>query len=190
MQNRKPMVLVFAGPNGSGKSTSKSFFSIVGEYTNADDVVSATGMTNLEAAREVDDRRYSAIAQRKDFSFETVLSSEYKMNLLRAAKDAGYFIKCVFVLTSDPKINIQRVQHRVLDGGHDVDAEKIVSRYYGAISNIPELLKLCDILHIYDNTENLYRIVRKHKEDFTIFPNKFWSMEDISRLLFGKYRVN
>ena len=47
MQNRKPMVLVCAGPNGSGKSTSKSFFSIVGEYTNADDVVSATGLTNL-----------------------------------------------------------------------------------------------------------------------------------------------
>lgn len=126
MQSRKPMVLVFAGPNGSGKSTSKSFFNIVGEYTNADDVVSATGMNNLEA---------------------------------------GYFIKCVFVLTSDPKINIQRVQQRVIDGGHDVDAGKVVSRYYGAISNIPEVLKLCDILRIYDNTENFYRIVRKHKED-------------------------
>ena len=35
MQNRKPMVLVFAGPNGSGKSTSKSFFSIVGGVEHA-----------------------------------------------------------------------------------------------------------------------------------------------------------
>ena len=46
MSNRKPMVLVFAGPNGSGKSTIKQFFEIVGTYTNADDIVSATGMTN------------------------------------------------------------------------------------------------------------------------------------------------
>ena len=30
MQNRKPMVLVFAGPNGSGKSTITSFFDKVG----------------------------------------------------------------------------------------------------------------------------------------------------------------
>lgn len=37
------------------------------------------------------------------------------------------------------------------------------SRYYGAISNIPELLKLYDILHIYNNTENFYRIVRKQE---------------------------
>ena len=38
MQNRKPMVLVFAGPNGSGKSTITSFFDKVGRYTNADDL--------------------------------------------------------------------------------------------------------------------------------------------------------
>ena len=42
MSNRKPMVLVLAGPNGSGKSTITQFFDIVGTYTNADDMVSAT----------------------------------------------------------------------------------------------------------------------------------------------------
>ena len=46
----KPCLLVFAGPNGSGKSTIKSMFEIKGQYTNADDIVSATGMDNLEAA--------------------------------------------------------------------------------------------------------------------------------------------
>ena len=39
MSNRKPMVLFFAGPNGSGKSTITQYFEIVGEYTNADDMV-------------------------------------------------------------------------------------------------------------------------------------------------------
>lgn len=39
MQNRKPMILVFAEPNGSGKSTIISFFEKVGKYTNADDIV-------------------------------------------------------------------------------------------------------------------------------------------------------
>ena len=44
MQNKKPMILVLAGPNGSGKSTITTFFDKVGKYTNADDIVAATGM--------------------------------------------------------------------------------------------------------------------------------------------------
>ena len=54
MRNRKPLVLVLAGPNGSGKSTLTAFFEKVGKYTNADDIVAATGMDNLDAAVLVD----------------------------------------------------------------------------------------------------------------------------------------
>lgn len=53
MYDRKPMILVLAGPNGSGKSTITQFFEKIGTYTNADDVVAATGMSNEEAARLV-----------------------------------------------------------------------------------------------------------------------------------------
>ena len=76
MQNRKPMVLVMAGPNGSGKSTITSFFKKIGMYTNADDIVAVTGMSNEAAALLVDKMRYDAIDKREDFTFETVLSSE------------------------------------------------------------------------------------------------------------------
>lgn len=62
--NRKPMLLVLAGPNGSGKSTITSYFDIVGEYTNADEVVRATGMDNAEAAELVDKKRYNAISEK------------------------------------------------------------------------------------------------------------------------------
>lgn len=48
MSERKPMVLVFAGPNGSGKSTVTTYFDKVGTYTNADDIVAATGMDNMK----------------------------------------------------------------------------------------------------------------------------------------------
>ena len=41
--DRKPMLLVIARPNGSGKSTITEWFDIVGEYTNADEMVAATG---------------------------------------------------------------------------------------------------------------------------------------------------
>lgn len=61
MQNKKPMILVLAGPNGSGKSTITTFFDKVGKYTNADDIVAATGMDNMEAAILVDKMRYISI---------------------------------------------------------------------------------------------------------------------------------
>ena len=183
MLNRKPMLLVLAGPNGSGKSTITTFFDKVGKYTNADDVVATTGMDNRAAAVLVDKMRYESISKKEDFTFETVLSSEYKLNILKKAKEEGYFIKCVFVLTVDPKINIARIESRVAAGGHNVDSTKVIARYYKSIDNIKQLLGICDIMHVYDNTETPRRIVRKHKEDLSIYPNDYWSEEDILKLL-------
>ena len=185
--SRKPMLLCFAGPNGSGKSTITKFFEIVGEYTNADDVVSSTGMGNEEAAKFVDKKRNDSIKAKSDLTFETVLSSKYKMDILRKSKDEGYFIKCVFVLTADPKLNVARVESRVMQGGHDVDSGKVKTRFYKSLANIKELMSLCDILHVYDNTDKPYRIIRKHKDSITIFPNEYWDEEDIIALITGTY---
>lgn len=184
---RKPMLLCFAGPNGSGKSTITKFFEIAGEYTNADDVVSSTGMENEEAAKFVDKKRYDSIEAKSDLTFETVLSSKYKMDILRKSKAEGYFIKCVFVLTADPELNVARVESRVMQGGHDVDREKVKKRFYKSLANIKELMSLCDILHVYDNTDTPYRIIRKHKDSITIFPNEYWDEEDIIALITGTY---
>lgn len=185
MFDRKPMVLVLAGPNGSGKSTITRFFDIVGSYTNADDMVAATGMSNEDAANLADKMRYHSIEVKEDFTFETVLSSHYKLDILEKAKSEGYFIKCIFVLTIDASVNVARVAARVALGGHDVDEEKIRSRYSKSLNNIPRLMKICDILHVYDNTEEPVRIIRKHKDNISIFPNDLWTEERILKLIKG-----
>ncbi len=41
---------------------------------------------------------------------------------------------------------------------------KVIERYYKSINNIKELLNICDIVHVYDNTKTPERIIRKHKE--------------------------
>lgn len=183
MQNRKPTLLVLAGPNGSGKSTITAFFDKVGKYTNADDIVAATGMDNMEAAVLVDKMRYEAIAKKEDFTFETVLSSAYKLDILKEAKKQGYFVKCVFVLTVDPRINIARIESRVAAGGHYVEDSKVIDRYHKSIRNIKELIDICDIIHVYDNTDTPQRIIRKHKEELSIYPNDYWNEQDILKLL-------
>ena len=183
MSIRKPMILVLAGPNGSGKSTITQYFEKIGTYTNADDIVATTGMSNEEAAKWVDDKRYASIAAKENFTFETVLSSKIKLDILEKAKEEGYFIKCVFVLTIDPFINVARVEARVASGGHDVDKTKIIERYHKSLNNIKKLIDICDILHVYDNTLEPIRIIRKHKEDISIFPNELWTEEKIVELL-------
>ena len=144
------------------------------------------GMTNKEAAILVQGKRYESISRKEDFSFETVLSSDYSLDILRKAKDEGYFIKCIFVLTVDPNINYARVLSRVVMGGHDVEKKKIYDRYKRSLGSIAELIKICDILHVYDNSvdENGFsRIIRKHKDDISIFPNSIWCESDILKLI-------
>ena len=65
----------------------------------------------------------------------------------------------------------------------DVASDKVIERYYKSINNIKELLNICDIVHVYDNTKTPERIIRKHKEELSIYPNKYWNELDILELM-------
>ena len=190
LKDRLPEVLVFAGPNGSGKSTITAMAKIVGEYINADDIKRATLCTDMEAAIEAEQLREAMMMEKKDFTFETVLSTERNLLLLERAKAQGYFIRGVYVLTSEPEINVIRVRRRQAIGGHGVPDEKVVSRYYKALKLIPRLVAVCDILHIYDNTEEPFRIFKKRKDVCYRWANEYWSNEDIENLSGIKGFVN
>ncbi|MBQ5990071.1 MAG: zeta toxin family protein [Oscillospiraceae bacterium] len=177
-----PEVIVFAGPNGSGKSTITKMAKTVGKYINADDIKSAIHCTDLEAAQKAERLRNLAIDEHEDFTFETVLSTDRNLELLRRAKNAGYFIRGIYVLTADPEINVARVNARVALGGHDVPEEKIISRYERALNLIPQLVEVCDILHIYDNTKLPFRIFKKRKTVYYHWSNKYWDKQAVSKL--------
>ena len=108
-----PIVLVFAGPNGSGKSTVTKGFDIVGEYINADEIKKEKNCSDLEAAQFATALREDAVYNMRSFTFETVLSSARNVELLKKAKNFGYQIEIVYVLTVDPQINVSRVAQRV-----------------------------------------------------------------------------
>lgn len=179
---RLPEVIVFAGPNGSGKSTITQMAKVGGEYINADDIKRTTLCTDLEAAVKAEELRERMINDKKDFTFETVLSTDRNLLLLQKAKEQGYFVRGIYVLTSNVDINVARVQAREALGGHGVPEEKIRSRYDKALALIPRLVKICDILHIYDNTREPFRIFKKRKDKYYHWENQYWSNDDIERL--------
>ena len=46
-------------------------------------------------------------------------------------------------------INVWRVRARVESGGHGVPEEKIIARYDKALGLVKDLIRVCDICHIY-----------------------------------------
>ncbi len=179
---KRPEIIVFAGPNGSGKSTITEAATIILPYINADEIKKATGCTDQEAATLADLRREDCIKNSEGFTFETVLSTSAKLDLLRQAKEEGYFIRGYFVLTVSPKINADRVRARVEYGGHDVPRDKIYSRYVKSLENVPQFIQICDVCHIYDNTVLPVRIFKKRKDECFFYPSKEWSKKKIIAL--------
>lgn len=179
---KKPEIIVFAGPNGSGKSTITKLAKVIEPYINADDIKRSIHCTDLEAAQRAEQLRHEAISHQISFTFETVLSTDRNLRLLELAKSQGYFIRCIYVITCDPQINVARVKSRVFSGGHDVPTEKIISRYSKALDLLPQLIKVCDICHVYDNSEDPVRIFKKRKEECFLWPSDLWSEEKIHLL--------
>jgi len=176
-------IIVFAGPNGSGKSTITKMANIIEPYVNADDIKRTNNCTDLEAAQMVDEMRNQLVSKHTSFTFETVLSTDRNLKLLAKAKEEGYFIRGIYVLTSDSNINVVRVKVRKAAGGHDVPKDKIISRYDKALKLIPEFMKLCDVCHMYDNSDKPYRIFKKRKNEYFYWENSFWEKGQIENLV-------
>lgn len=180
---KKPEVVVFAGPNGSGKSTITELLKPPMDYINADEIKKNIKCSDLEAAQLAEKQREEHIDQMSEFCFETVLSTQRNIILLKKAKEKGYFIRCYYVLTADPMINVWRVKSRVESGGHDVPEEKIIQRYDRALELIKDLVKICDVCHIYDNSGSKpFRIFKKRKEQTYYDECADWYLEDIQIL--------
>ena len=182
MQERKPMITVFAGPNGSGKSTIKRLVKTDCVYINADEIKRSTDCTDIEAAQKAESLREKCLAEKVDFSFETVLSTDRNLKLLKRAKDAGYFIKCFYILTSDPEVNLSRIKMRFSKGGHDVPEDKVFSRYNKSLDLLKEVIAVSDVLHIYDNTTKPFRIFKKRIDQFFCWENTYWTKAKIEKL--------
>ena len=106
----------------------------------------------MKAAEYATNLRYLCLEQKRDFVFETVFSSEEKLEFLQKAKEEGFFIRLFYVCTSTPTINITRITQRYLGGGHEVPISKVVSRYYKSLVNAAKAITFVDRAYIYDNS--------------------------------------
>lgn len=163
LSNRRPTLCVVAGPNGSGKTTTtiqllSNEWANDSLYINPDNIAQEIfGDWNspeavMKAAQLATQQRYECLEKHTDFVFETVLSSDEKLEFLQKAHKEGFFIRLFFVCTSDPEINVNRITKRYLNGGHEVPISKVISRYYKSLTNAMLAIPFVDRAYIYDNS--------------------------------------
>lgn len=191
MEELRPVLCVVAGPNGSGKtSTTEKLlaneWAADSVYINPDNIAQEKyGDWNSEeavinAAKEATRLRYQCLEENTSFVFETVFSSQEKLDFLKKAKEAGFFIRFFYVCTNNPQINVLRVTQRFLNGGHEVPISKIISRYYKSLTLAAQAIQIVDRAYIYDNSRNnelpqlLYRtmdgiICKRYVEDVALW---------------------
>lgn len=96
--------------------------------------------------------RKKMLELRKRFSFETVFSHVSKVDIMKEAVKLGYKVYLYFVSTSSPEINKFRVLARVAKGGHDVNEDKIVSRYYRSMDLLYNAAQFAYQAFFFDNS--------------------------------------
>ena len=156
--------VIIAGVNGGGKSTLyqindnlkkrprvnvDEIVKDIGDWKNPHDVFIA-GKIAVEKIMEYLNNGVS-------FNQETTLCGKSIIKNIRKAKELGYFIELHYVSVDSVQIAKDRVRHRVENGGHGIPEKDIEKRYVETFRQLNEILKICNLVAFYDNTESFRR---------------------------------
>jgi len=190
-----PNLYIIAGPNGAGKTTAS--FTVLPdmlnckEFVNADEIARGISPFHpesaaIDAGRIFLKRIQEFLKLKKDFAFETTLSTRSYVNLIIKAKLSGYKIVLVFFWLSSPKLALERVKARVKAGGHNIPKDVIERRYLSGIKNLLQLyIPITDYWLLIDNSGNPFNVVaegnsgKKNK----IYNKTIW--EKINKISYG-----
>lgn len=156
-----PKLTIVIGANGAGKSTwcdKHRSRRLPADFYNADSIAKGLGDWNSPAkqgaAREMVDAAIEQhLQKRSDFGFESTYSGRSRPDIVRRAKALGYETEAVFVGTTRPEINVDRVAKRVAARtGHDVPSREIRRRWTAAQDNLAATATRIDNIELIDNS--------------------------------------
>lgn len=172
----KTYVLI-AGVNGAGKSTlyqtlnslkqmkrinTDEIVRSFGDWRNAQDVLKA----GKQAVRTINDYFRNGIS----FNQETTLCGSSIIRNIERAKMLDYQIELHYVGVDSVEIAKQRIAHRVSCGGHGIPDADVERRYVESLSRLKEVINLCNLTALYDNTESFNRFaIYKNGELIRLF---------------------
>jgi len=155
--NQRPLLIALAGPNGAGKSTFyKTYLQQLGlQFINADVIAKELNLDAYAAAKVAASLREELVRQRESFIFETVFSDPAgdKLAFFQEAAAVGFTVVLCFIGISNPGISNERVVFRRLKGGHDVPADKLITRFPRTLENLRRSIRELPFVLVYDNDD-------------------------------------
>jgi predicted ABC-type ATPase len=160
-----PNLYIIAGCNGAGKTTAS--FTVLPEmlkcdiFINADEIARGLSplnpeLSSIEAGRLMLKKVNDYIPQQKDFAFETTLSSRTFRNTILKSKMLGYKTTLIFFWLNSVELAFERVENRIIEGGHHVPKHIIARRYYTGIKNLFDIyIPIIDYWMIFDNSQKM-----------------------------------
>jgi predicted ABC-type ATPase len=155
-------ILVIAGPNGAGKSTTAPAILRdalkVHEFVNADTIAAGLSAFSpesvaLAAGRIMLRRLHDLALARRDFAFETTLSTKTFAPWLRKLQADGYKLHLVYLWLPTVDLAVARVAERVRRGGHTVPEDVVRRRYDRSLGNFFNLYsEFADSWMMMDNS--------------------------------------
>jgi predicted ABC-type ATPase len=153
----RPIIVAIAGSNGSGKSTfyHAHIAPAALRFVNADDLGRELGIGADEAAQVANRLRKTLVTERESFVLETVLSDPVgdKVEFLRQAAADGYTVVMCFIGVDSVEVSEERVAMRVLQGGHDVPADKLAGRFPRTLENLRRAVRVLPHVLVFDNSD-------------------------------------
>lgn len=154
---RRPILIVLAGPNGAGKSTfyEANLARLHLHFINADVIAKELNIDAYAAAKLAASLREELLRQRESFIFETVFSDPAgdKLAFFREAAELGYTVVLLFIGISGAETSERRVAQRIYEGGHDVPADKLVTRFPRTLANLRRAIRELPHVLIFDNDD-------------------------------------
>lgn len=172
----RPVFYLLAGPNGAGKSTlyraavREGLIPADAPFVNADlheaahlQHVADPQERSRQARHWADAQRALCLAEGVSFASETVFSHTSKLDLMAAAKRAGFAVVLLVVCVDDPQQLLRRVASRIEEGGHAVPPQRILARYPRTIRHLGVAVRRADLALLYDTSGLGHRGVQPHR---------------------------
>lgn len=161
--NQASTIVVLAGVNGAGKSSIAGAFTSHerGSFFNPDAVAREIRSLHPDISAELANGQAwrigralleQAIAEGRDYWFETTLGGRTIAELLERAARSGQRVNIWFCGLASPEMHLARVARRVAQGGHDIPPAKIRERWRTSRENLIRLLPFIHHLRVYDNS--------------------------------------
>jgi len=173
---------IISGCNGAGKTTAS--YSILPEilsckeFVNADEI--AKGLSPfqpqkvaIEAGRIMLKRIDELLQTSESFAFETTLATKSYKKLIDRAREKGYHVTLLFFWLQTVDLAKERVQARVLSGGHNVEPSVIERRYWNGIRNLFDIyISISDVVMVFDSSGVVHNLIAKKTNGSLEIANK------------------